>query len=322
MSSNYIVDCVIMGDIFIDINVRFSTNEIIKGGITSCEEFIYSFGGVANIATALSLLNCKVAVIGKCGNDIFGDLFIKDLRRNNIISYISRDDSLPTGMLISLIDAFAERSFITARGANNNLTIEEVQKILSNLNYRYFYTAGYSLTNSPQRDSIIYAMERSKQLSSITIFDPGAYNIIETNSEYFMRALRLTDIISCNLEEAYALSNTYELKDAIFYLRKIIPVVIIRLGKKGCVVCDGQNTRFISPQLKVKAKDTTGAGDAFTSALIYGLIKGWDIYRSAYFANEFAAMKVARMGSRSFPSKKTINNLLRKINTNWKMGDG
>ncbi|MEM2857300.1 MAG: carbohydrate kinase family protein [Candidatus Nitrosocaldaceae archaeon] len=320
-SSYTVFDCVVIGDIFIDINVRFSTNEIIRGGVTECEEFICTPGGISNIAVVLSQFNCKVAIVGKCGKDIFGDFFIKDIVNHNIIPYIVRDN-LPTGLLISLVDTSAERSFIIARGANNTLTIDEVDKIFSSLQYRYLYAAGYSLVHSPQRDAIIHAMERAKQLSVITIFDPGSYNIIrDKNYEYFMKALRLTNILSCNLEEAKALSHTYELKDAISYLAKIVPIVIIRLGEKGCIVCNGQDTRFIQSQLQVKARDTTGAGDAFTSSLIYGLIKGLDIYKSAYFANLFAAMKVTKMGSRYLPSKRIMRRLLQRIN-NFNLEEG
>ncbi|MEM1971230.1 MAG: carbohydrate kinase family protein [Candidatus Anstonellales archaeon] len=312
MSSNYIFDCVIIGDIFIDINIRLPTNEITKGGVTVCEEFIYTSGGISNIATALSLLGCKVAVIGKCGHDIFGNLFIRDIKKNKIISYIFRD-YLPTGLLISLIDISAERSFIITRGANNNLNIKEVQEVLPRLKYRFFYSTGYSLTHSPQRDSIIHAMEIARRSAAITIFDPGSYNIIDKNYDYFIRALKFTNILSCNLEEARAITNAYELKDIILYLAKIVHTIIIRLGKKGCIVYNDGDSRFIPLQLKIRAKDTTGAGDAFTSALIYGLINGWNVYKSAYFANLFAAMKVTRMGARSFPSKKEIKTLLQKI---------
>lgn len=308
-----VFDCVVIGDIFIDINVRFNINEIIRGGVTECKEFISTPGGIGNIAIVLSQLNCRVAIVGKCGNDIFGDLFIKDMVNHNVIPYIIKDNS-PTGLLISFVDNSTERSFIIARGANNTLTIEEIDKIFSSLQYKYLYATGYSLAHSPQRDAIIYAMEKAKQSSAIIIFDAGSYNIIDKNYEYFMKALKLTNILSCNLEEANALSHTYELKDTISYLTEIVPIVIVRLGKKGCIVSDGQDTRSIPSQSQVKAKDTTGAGDAFTSAFIYGLINGLDIYKSAYFANSFAAIKVTKMGSRYLPTRRVIKKLLQGIN--------
>lgn len=313
-------DCVIIGDIFIDINVR--ADEITKGGVTECEEFICTPAGISNIAVALSLLNCKVAIIGKCGNDIFGNFFIEDIKNHKVTPYIVKS-VLPTGLLISFVDSSAERSFIIARGSNNTLSINEVDKILSDLQYRYLYATGYSLTHSPQRDSIIYSMKMAKMSSAMTIFDPGSYNIIDRNYEYFINALKLTDILSCNLEEALALTYTREFQDTILNLTKIVPVSIIRLGRKGCIVCNRQdNVKYVPLQLRIKAKDTTGAGDAFTSALIYGLVRGWNLYKSAYFANLFAAKKVANMGARSFPSKKDIKKLIHMTETNWAIIDG
>jgi sugar/nucleoside kinase (ribokinase family) len=322
MSVTHIVDCVIIGDIFIDINVKFN-GDIIRGGITDCEEIKCVPAGISNIATALSILGCSTAVIGKCGQDIFGNIFISDIKNyNNILSYIFTDSYLSTGLLISLIDSSAERSFITARGANNTLTPDEIDPILRTLCYKYLYTTGYSLSYSPQCDAIIHSMQLAKRSSAITIFDAGAYNIITKNIRYFKTALELTDILSCNLEEARVISNESNIRDIISKLTEIIKIVIIRLGKDGCIVCNNKETKYISIPLKINAIDTTGAGDAFNSALIYGLINGWNLYKAAYFANLFAAQKVTKLGARSFPSKDEINLLLQLINNNKMITNG
>ncbi len=309
MRSNNRFDCVVIGDIFIDINVRINTDRIIRGGIVECKEFICTPAGVSNVAVALSKLGCKVALVGKCGYDMFGDIFLKDIRRHKIRGYVIREYS-NTGMLISLVDPL-DRSFITARGANNNLSMDEVDKILSKIQYRYLYTAGYSLSHEPQSSAILHAMEIAKKNLATIIFDAGSYNIINDNHEYFEKALRLTDILSCNLEEAKSLTSTNDLNDAISSLRKMVSIAIIRLGSEGCIVCSKDIKHVLAP--KVNVVDTTGAGDAFTSAFIYGLIKGWDLYKASYFANLFASNKITKMGARAFPSKREIRSMLKEI---------
>lgn len=306
-----IFDCVTIGDIFIDINVKMDINRIVKGGVSECDEFICMPAGISNIAVALSILGCKVALIGKCGSDIFGEFFIKDVENYRVTPYIFKDN-LPTGLLLSLIDYFGERSFIILRGANNNLNTNEIKEILPKIKYKYLYTTGYSLAHYPQREAILYGMEIGKSASAITIFDPGSYNIINSNREYFLQALRFTDILSCNLEEALALTVTDNLNDALHNLSNSIKTVVIRLGKEGCIICIDKEVKRI-PSYSIKTVDTTGAGDAFTGALIYGLINNWSVYKAAYFASLFAAYKVTKIGARSFPSNNEVQNILELI---------
>lgn len=91
------------------------------------------------------------------------------------------------------------------------------------------------------------------------------------------------------------------------------PVVIITLGKRGCLVSQESGYTFI-PSHKVKAVDTTGAGDAFVGGFSAGLVKfKGDLAAAARFGTAVAALSVTRRGTApAMPRKKEIAAFLKK----------
>jgi ribokinase len=79
---------------------------------------------------------------------------------------------------------------------------------------------------------------------------------------------------------------------------KDFKTVVVTVGEEGCV-CAAKDKIFHSPGFRVKAVDTTGAGDVFHGAFIYGLLKKWSLKRTTRFANACAAMKCRKLGGRA-----------------------
>ena len=104
------------------------------------------------------------------------------------------------------------------------------------------------------------------------------------------------DWIKCNLEEA---EQTMGLKGVDRCIRSLIgngtTGAVVTLGKDG-LVAEVNASRFSIPATKVKVKDTTGAGDVVTAALIYGETHGWTMEKAFQIAAEVGAWKVSRRG--------------------------
>jgi len=75
-------------------------------------------------------------------------------------------------------------------------------------------------------------------------------------------------------------------------------LVAVKLGKRGCYVTDGKESRLIEAY-KVEAVDTTGAGDAFCAGFLYGLIKQKDLYECGKLGNFVASRCISKMGART-----------------------
>lgn len=89
--------------------------------------------------------------------------------------------------------------------------------------------------------------------------------------------------------------------------------VIITLGKEGVFV-DSDGKSEIIPSYKVKAVDTTGAGDAFNGGLLAALSEGKDIFSAAKFANATAGLAVTKMGtSVAMPTRVEIDQFIQRM---------
>ena len=77
------------------------------------------------------------------------------------------------------------------------------------------------------------------------------------------------------------------------------PTVIVKLGEQGCLLADGEKQQQLIPAPKVKAVDTTAAGDVFNAALAVALSEGKDLPAACAFAAKAGAVSVTRMGAQS-----------------------
>ncbi len=88
--------------------------------------------------------------------------------------------------------------------------------------------------------------------------------------------------------------------------------VVVTLGEKGSLACDGRG--FVrQPAFSVEVEDTTGAGDVYHGAYVYGLLQGWDTTRCMRFASAAAAMNCTRPGARGgIPDRAALDAFLRR----------
>lgn len=301
--------CTVLGDVLWDVVISTEYAQPVYGGTRYCHFAGIFPGGMGNVATALSRLGGRVGFIGKAGKDWLGELYLKDLKRNNISSRVYLDDQLPTGLVVVFVDEKGERSFLVSRGANDNLLPSEVEKAGLIDKSSYIYLSGLSLVSLPQRDAILRAGELAKRQGVKIIFDPGAHNLIVSEHEAFSKLFNLSDVICANLEEARAITGKAKIEDIIAQASDRFQLAALKLGSEGCILVN-KNKIVKVPGYKVKRVDTTGAGDAFTAALIYGLSKGLTLEMIGRLANWFAAQVVKGYGARNLPAKARIKRFL------------
>jgi sugar/nucleoside kinase (ribokinase family) len=308
-------DCTVIGDVLIDLifyvnddHPRFS-----HGGTSYCDNAKIEFGGSGNIAVGLSSLGGKAAFVGKAGNDSLGKLYMKNLKDKNIVPKIFFDKDISTGMLIAFVDNHKERSFLVFRGANNKLSTDEISKASVLIKKsKCIYFSGYSLVEDPQQTAILRGIELAKKYNAKVVFDPGAYNLIQSKPKLFAKIISLSDVFSLNLDEAIAITDSTNINDVINKFKNEVPLTALKCGSNGCIFISKNDVLKI-PGIKVKCTDPTGAGDAFTAALIYGLVRRYPLKQIGKLANWFAAQKVSQIGPRSFPIKTRINNFLANL---------
>ncbi len=310
-------DCTVIGDVFFDIIVKtdFDPRSFFSGGTSYCDFIKLMLGGSGNVAVGLSIFGGKAAFVGKAGNDSLGKLYAQDLKNRGVVSRIFFDKCSQTGLIVVFAEE-KERSLLVFRGANDQLSISEIGKADDLIKKsRFVYFCGYSLVHTPQRSAILRAVELAKKYSAKILFDPGAYNLVESERGFFVKLLDSCDVVSLNLDEAQAITKKTNIGDVIDDLRQRVSLTALKCGKNGSALVTKKSI-VRTKGYSVKCIDPTGAGDAFTSAFIYGLTRRLPIESIGRLANWFAAQVTKNIGARDFPSRQEIEHFLRRLYAN------
>ena len=109
----------------------------------------------------------------------------------------------------------------------------------------------------------------------------------------------LTDVLIASSNFAVRFTGETDSEKQLSRLHSLGPEIVgITLGADGCILMHG-DTVLREPGFQVDVVDTTGAGDVFHGAFIYGLLEDWTLEKTARFANATAAMKCRKLGGRA-----------------------
>jgi len=294
-------DCTVIGEVFLDVVVKagFDYGRLFRGGTSYCDLIKPVLGGSGNVAVGLSMLGGKAAFVGKAGDDFFGKLYARDLKNSGVFSKVFFERQSSTGLIIVFVGE-NERSFLVFRGANDKLSSSDIEKALDLIrNSSFVYFSGYSLVNNPQKNAILRAIDLAKESNVKIVFDPGAHNLVKSKQRLFEKLLGLCDVFSPNLDEALAITKATNIKELIEELKERVPLTALKCGKDGSVLISRKEVVKVE-SYDVRHLDTTGAGDAFTAALIYGLTRRMQLPSIGKLVNWFAAEVVTNVGSRNY----------------------
>ena len=259
-------------------------------------------GKGCNQAIAISRLGGKVNFISKLGNDEYGKLAINELKKDNIdTSNIIISDKHKTGVAGIHVDKNTGKNAITVvRGAPSSMTIDEINIDIIKQSKIFLTQLEVPL------DVTLYCLKTAKKNGLINILNPAP--ACKLNNQFF----ELIDYFTPNETEAefysgVKINNEDDAKKSAKKLIKLgIKNVIITLGEKGLFYSNGKKEIYIKAS-KVKAIDTTGAGDAFNGGFSVALLEGKEINECLYLANRIAGLSTTRLGAGD--SMPTLNEL-------------
>lgn len=304
------IDCTVIGDALWDIIIKASSHTLVKNSVSLCSYISLHSGGSANVATGISALGGSSVFVGKIGGDLLGDLYVADLEAYKVNRVLFKAKNERTGVAITLVEESGERSFLVYRGANDLLSPREVKSVSNVIEKSNFlYVSGYSLDNPPQRDAVLKAVDIALKSNVKIVFDPAAYTLTKKLKPIFLDLTKKCYIFCPNLDEAKSLIDKGNTTNIIKTFKDRVPVLVLKLGARGSIITTEDQIIRIPP-FKVKCVDTTGAGDAFISALIYGLCRNYPLKKAGLLANRFASRVVTSYGARSYPSKAEIQKFL------------
>lgn len=267
-------------------------------------------GNAAIFSTNAAKLGLKTSLVGKVGDDEIGEMLLTKLKAGAVdISQVKLSKTSPTSVTLAIANGSGERSFFHHFGANGELMLNDIDfKFLSKskalLLCSYFLMPG--LFGAPA----ITLLKRAKEKKLITFFDvawdpSGKWSLDDI--------LTYVDVFIPNETEILKLSNQKNISSAVRKLLDVgVSMVAVKMGSSGCYVENNKGEKHRLKAHKVKAIDTTGAGDAFNAGFVYGTLSGWDLKKIAEFANAAAAFSVTKLGgSTGAPTRLEVEDFIK-----------
>lgn len=273
------------------------------GAKVKIKERYESLGGcAANVAVGLSKLGVEVGCASSVGNDDIGILVKEELEKNKVnADLILVEENRKSDFSAIVVDeSSAERVIFTNKNSSGKLNLDN----LKNIEADWFFISDIYGKWEDQMEAIF---EEAKNRNIRVAFNPREAGIQEDSSE-IIEAIGLSEIVFVNKDEAIEIvsnmhvdadpENVTQEKYLIEKLSSLEPkIVVLTDGMRGAWVSDGEHL-FHAEAQKVKAVDSTGAGDSFTSAFLAAYVKGkslteclqWGIANSAAEVQQYGAI--------------------------------
>ena len=292
----------VVGSLNMDLVVNVARHPQIGETILGGKFTTFPGGKGANQAVAAARMGAAVTMIGRVGQDGFGDELRASAAEDWInIQYVTVDKNEATGIALITVDALGQNTIVVASGANLALTPQDL------------ITAKAAFTNADvmvtQLESPLETVREAVSLAAQhklkIVLNPAPAQRLDA------KLLSMIDYFIPNEREAMQVVGAETLESAIDQLLAMgVKNLIITLGEKGVLVVTADGRRQI-PAYPVIAIDTVAAGDAFVGAFATGLAEGMSVEQSVQLGNAAAAISVTRYGAQpSLPMRKEIKEFL------------
>jgi ribokinase len=252
-------------------------------------------GGGTNTAVAFARLGLKTGFIGCLGDDTNGEMVLKELDEEGV-EFLGKVKEGHTGYSV-ILPAKSDRTILAYKGVNNQLEPQDYPKAVETTWIYLSSMLGQSWESSLQ------FVEREKKKGAKLAFNASMY-LAKQGMGKLKNLLKITEIFILNKEEAAALTREKKVEKMLKTLQEYSKIVVITDGAKPVyAISDGKIFKKSYPLTNVV--DPTGAGDAFASGFVYGIMKGMDIESCLDYGHAEAKAVLEHYGAK--------NDLLRKL---------
>jgi len=281
-------DCVGLGVNAIDYLCLLDHYPGLDDKVDAVSSSVQGGGPVPTAMATLAKLGAKSCYAGKVGKDAEGEFVKAQLEKEGVATRLMvADKRTKTSRAFVWVDKRSgKRTVVLDRDRNNRMDKKDMAFIDST------FTKFVHLDAREPEINILVA-RWAKKLGAEVCLDVGSLR------EGVDRVLPHADHLI--VSQRFACGFTGKLDPAAAcreLMQRRFKTVVVTVGEEGCL-CGRGGRLFHSPGFRVKVVDTTGAGDVFHGAFIYGLLQKWSLKRIAEFANACAALKCRKLGGRA-----------------------
>ena len=282
----------------LNVDYVYSVPHIIEGGETmlSSKMEVFSGGKGLNQAMALSKAGVDVYMAGKIGED--GNILLDDCRKYGVNTKYVQQLPVKGGHTIIQVNTEGQNCIILYGGTNMMQTKEHMDEVLKD------FGEGDFLILQNEINLMDYLIDRAYEKGMKIVLNPSPFD-----ERLDACDLKKVWLFMLNEIEGEQFTGTSDPDGIIEKLKEKFPNshFVLTLGSKGAIYADKEQKVF-QDIFKVKAVDTTAAGDTFTGYFIAGLILGKDIQETLRMAAKASSITVSRPGA--VPSIPTIDEVL------------
>lgn len=268
------------------------------GTLATTASITPSIGGCsANTSADLAKLGVSVSLVGRVGDDFFGDFVCRSLESAGVnCQHIARSTTQQTAATLVVNVQGEDRRFIHAVGANTELTGAEVSDELLD-QAKVICVGGFGLNPALSGEQVRQRFQRAREHNVVTMLD-----VVLDDPEECLRmaktALPETDFFLPNSDEARLMTGIKDAHDqADYFLELGAKNVVITCGELGAILKSQDGTSIERPAFQVTQVDGTGGGDAFVAGFIYGLLKGVSLAACLKYGSAMGASCVRAAGA-------------------------
>ncbi len=305
------------GDIAMDLVIETEAMPD-DGHDASIKDLDLQFGGSsANSASVAASLGAEAFYMGFVGNDLYSELLIQDLKKNNVRTDLVQEKLGKSSMILAMINKSGERTMLSYRGVNAEYRYEaDFQTLVKE--FDAIHISGYCLQDQHSKETALKLIDAANKQSIPLSIDPS-YLSSHLNSTAFSGILKKLTYLFPNRSEAYQITQTQKLSEQLYILKeKQIVYPILKLDEDGCSFTDqneAEGIKIIPAYPQTHIKNAVGAGDAFCAGFLCAHLRGFSLTEAAKIGNAAAHVVLAGNGGRDYlPTQSRIKTVLETSN--------
>jgi ribokinase len=277
--------------------------ETVTGGV-----FFQNYGGKgANQAVGAARAGGDVTFVTCLGEDLYADNLMENFKKDGIeTSFVFRDRDEATGSALIMLDKDGNNYLSVASGANYKLTPAHIDQALKTILEAEIIVMQMEIPFDTTKYVFELAAKHNKKvLFNLAPARPFDVAVLKKTYAFVVNEVEAAMVTGRKVE------TDEEIKVSANELLKLgCKIAVITLGARGSYVASADFTGFV-PAFKVKAVDTTAAGDVYCGSLAVAMVEGKSLQDSVRFAGAASAISVTRLGAQpSAPHRKEIDELI------------
>lgn len=249
-------------------------------------------GKGANQAVALGRLGMDVTMAGRVGDDAFGKKYVDHFKASGVdVRAVDMDEKYATGVADILVNGEGENFIVVVPGANGSCTPEWADGALEKLSDCEIFLLQLEIP----LETVVHCVKKLRAMGKTIMLDPAP--AVPLPAE----VLEAVDYITPNETELKIITRELPEEASVEErIRHLIGesgrIVIHKRGASGAYIGTKDGIVHV-PGFKVKAVDTTAAGDTFNAGVAAGLAMGWPVADAVRLGNAAGALAVTAFGA-------------------------